>query len=136
MSGGLCLALAGSALLLASVPAETFTLSWTHTVERTEWRERYRIAGDRLELVEARVQGSGAGMEPGEGAVFADGWWIWSPALPPLDRLVLADSAFAAAYRLCTGTGCRPITALLPKADGAQGPLALFPCAAGWNAGE
>ena len=45
-----------------------------------------------LQIVEARVEGSGAGMEPGEGAVLRDGWWIYKPELPPQREIVLAAS--------------------------------------------
>ena len=33
-----------------------------------------------LQIVEARVKGSGAGIDPAEGAVLQDGWWVWRPA--------------------------------------------------------
>ncbi|MEZ5450817.1 MAG: DUF1850 domain-containing protein [Thiolinea sp.] len=32
-----------------------------------------------LQLLQARVKGSGAGMEPGDDAVLKDGWWVWQP---------------------------------------------------------
>jgi hypothetical protein len=61
----LCLASAGAVKAL-SVAA--FTLAWTHSIEKVEWQEDWRITVNGLELVEARVKGSGAGMEPPRGA--------------------------------------------------------------------
>ena len=51
----------------------------------------------RRAVVEARIKGSGAGMEPPEGAGLEDGWWVYMPAIPPLPRLVLAASGATAA---------------------------------------
>jgi hypothetical protein len=52
---------------------QSFTLVWTHSVERTEWRESWRVTPAGLVLTEARVKGSGAGMEPATDAVWIDG---------------------------------------------------------------
>jgi len=41
-----------------------FTLVWTHSIEKIDWQEDWRITPQGLELVQARVKGSGAGMEP------------------------------------------------------------------------
>jgi len=59
---GVCLIVAG--VVAAALPTEEFTLAWTHSVEKTRWEETYRVDGDRLALIEARIQGMGAGMEP------------------------------------------------------------------------
>ena len=50
-------------------PLAAFTLAWTHSVERVAGRRTGAIEGDRWSLVEARVRGSGAGMEPPPEAV-------------------------------------------------------------------
>jgi len=103
-----------------------FTLAWTHSVEGTEWREDWRVAPGGLVLVEARVKGSGAGMEPGEGARLEQGWWVWRPGLPPLPELALARSgATTAPWRLCADGAC----AALPEGAGAA--LRLAPCGDG-----
>ena len=60
-----------------------FTLSWTHSVEKTRWEEDWAITPAGLQIVEARVKGSGAGMDPADGAVLRDGWWVYAPSLPP-----------------------------------------------------
>lgn len=98
-----CLLIGAKALTLASA---TFTLSWTHSVEKTGWRESWRIEAGALALDEAAVQGSGAGMEPGEDAVLRDGWWVWRPSLPPQPFLTLARSgATGGGWRICDAAG-------------------------------
>ena len=68
----LCILAAGKTTVLA---VSAFTLSWTHSVEKTRWEEDWRVTPAGLEIVEARVKGSGAGMEPPEGAVL-EGWVV------------------------------------------------------------
>jgi hypothetical protein len=100
----LCILAAGKTLTLA---AAAFTLSWTHSVEKTEWRESWALTPAGLQLTEARVKGSGAGMDPGPGARRVDGWWVWQPEAPPVPELVLASSgATASPWQLCTKQGC------------------------------
>jgi hypothetical protein len=119
-----CLAVAGA--LIAALPTQAFSLVWSHSVEKGEWREEWRIEGDRLRLAAAAVQGSGAGMEPQQDATLVDGAWRWAPEAPPIMRLVLANSAFAGDYRLCWDGTCRPLTAVL--ASGAGGAVEVYPC--------
>lgn len=115
--GGLCLFALGGALL-ASLPGGAFTLSWTHSIEKTEWREQWSIDAGRLRLVEARIRGTGAGMEPGPDArMTADGWMAWRPDLPPQDSVTLAASGFTAEHRLCAGGDCRPLSGWTGIAD-------------------
>jgi hypothetical protein len=66
-----CLLVAGA--LRAMLPTTEFTLAWTHSVQKTRWEERYRVAGSDLQLVEARIQSSGAGMDPPPQARLRDG---------------------------------------------------------------
>ncbi|TYR33112.1 DUF1850 domain-containing protein [Mesorhizobium microcysteis] len=116
----LCIAAGGKAIVLA---ANLFTLSWQHSVERTEWREAWRITPAGLELVEARVKGSGAGIDPPEGATLIEGWWVWKPALPAQPRLVLAASgATASGWSVCVGDEC------VKLGDRAGEPVTLEPC--------
>jgi hypothetical protein len=119
-----CLALAQT--LLAVLPTDAFTLVWTHSVEKTEWREDWRVEGDRLRLAEAAVRGSGAGMDPPADAVFAGGEWRYKPRVLPLHRLALANSKMTGDYRLCWNGACRPLASLLPP--GAIGAVELYPC--------
>ncbi|MER9653499.1 DUF1850 domain-containing protein [Mesorhizobium sp. M0152] len=116
----LCILAAGKTVTL-SVAA--FTLSWTHSVERTRWEEDWKVAPAGLQVTEARIKGSGAGMEPPEGAVLRDGWWAYAPKVGPQRRLVLAASgATSAGWTLCTVQGCRE----LGKAAG--GAIVLESC--------
>ncbi len=119
---GLCLA-AGDVVLRLALGA--FTLVWTHSVERVDWEEDWRVDPAGLVLVESRVRGSGAGMEPGPDARLEDGAFRFRPALPPLPELVLARAPGVGDWRLCDPSGCRPLTSLLPE-DGA--PVRLSPC--------
>ncbi len=102
----------------------TFTLAWTHSVERTAWEEEWRVDHDRLVLTVARVKGSGAGMEPGPDAVAEDGWWRWQPnrSLPSL-RLARSDTV--PDWRLCSDTACLAVSG---PADATE-PVELRPCA-------
>jgi len=105
----LCLFVAGA--LHATLPTADFTVGWVHSIEKTRWEERYRVAGTRLELVEARVRGSGAGMEPGPDARLVDGWWTWHPERR-LDALRLTLSPYAGDYDLCWRGRCHTLRSL------------------------
>jgi len=105
----LCVIAGGKTVALA---ASAFTLAWTHSVEKTEWREAWRLTPAGLELVEARVKGSGAGIDPPAGAVLEDGWWVYAPAVAPLPRLALAASgATASGWSLCARGTCMTLGA-------------------------
>ena len=104
----ICLIVAG--VVRATLPDVEFTLAWDHSVEKTRWEERYRADGARLVLVEARVQGSGAGMEPPVGAALRDGWWTWHPQTP-LAELRLARSTYTSDYTVCAKDGCSELGA-------------------------
>lgn len=111
---GLCLA-AGT--LIAFLPVHAFTLAWTHSIEKIRWEEDWRIEGGRLRMTEARVRGTGAGMEPPPGAVLENGVWRYRPEVPPLDRVRLAHSRFTAQYEICTEERCRPLAELAGAAE-------------------
>lgn len=101
---GLCI-LAGGKITALAISA--FTLSWTHSVQKTEWRENWAITPAGLQLGEAAVKGSGSGMEPGPNAVLKNGWWVWRPSLPPQSQISLAASGMtASAWKLCHDGGC------------------------------
>lgn len=107
----LCL-LAGALILPLS--GETATLAWTHSVEKQLWEEDWRATATGPVIEHARVRGSGAGMEAGDGARFIGGAWEWTPHLPPLTRVVLARSGATADWRICDKGACRPMSAILP----------------------
>lgn len=118
--------LAGAKLTVLALT--TFTLSWTHSVERTAWQEDWRITPRGLEIVEARIKGSGAGVEPPEGALLKDGWWRYRPALPPLEEVALgASGATESVWRICSEGRCT----LLDEAEGGGRAITLRPCAPG-----
>ena len=97
----------GSVVLALSGP--TFQLRWTHSVEKVEWIEDWRLEPGVLRLTGARVKVSGAGMEPGEGAVLQGGWWVWTTDRR-VPRLALAASgATGAGWQLCDGITCWPV---------------------------
>jgi hypothetical protein len=104
-----CLLVGATTLTLASTG---FDLNWHHSVEKTGWRESWIVEGGGLHLVEAAVKGSGAGMDPGDGARLVDGWWVWIPKLPPVPELTLAASgATGGGWRICDGIICHEIGA-------------------------
>ena len=107
--GGLSLCLA-SAGVTKTLSIAAFTLVWTHSVERTDWQEDWRIMPDGLELVQARVKGSGAGMEPAPEARLVDGWFQWRPARAPMPEVVLGNSGAAGEWRLCSDGNCRTLS--------------------------
>lgn len=106
-----------------SLSGDSFTLEWTHSVERIEWREEWAVTDEGLRLLQAAVKGSGAGMEPGADAVLRNGWWVWAPDLPPQPELRLAASgATPSAWTLCTAEHCHEIGAAPGE------PVLLRPC--------
>lgn len=118
----ICLA-AGA--LVISLGASEITLSWRHSVEKTLWEELWRETPNGLVLAEARVQGSGAGMDPPDGARLVDGFWRWRPDLPALPEVVMRRSGATADWRACVEGRCRPLDELLPaEAD----PVVIRPC--------
>ncbi|PBC19316.1 DUF1850 domain-containing protein [Mesorhizobium sp. WSM4307] len=100
----LCILAAGKITVLVGA---TFTLSWTHSVEKTRWEEKWRATSAGLQIVEARIQGSGAGMDPPEGSRFEKGWWVYAPDRKALPRLVLAASgATGEGWTICDNGTC------------------------------
>lgn len=119
----LCLVGAGLTVQLA---VASFTLGWTHTIERVPWEEDWRVESRSLVLTESRVKGSGAGMEPPSHARLVDGWYAWVPENPSRGEIVLRRAAGIADWRFCAKeTGCATLGALLgADAD----PVTLKPC--------
>ncbi|MCZ4348135.1 DUF1850 domain-containing protein [Devosia neptuniae] len=104
MAEALCILTAGKIVTLA---VGAFSLSWTHTVERTQWLEHWRVQSDGLQVTEAIIHGSGAGMEPPPEAVRRDDGWHYRPHVPPVKEVVLASSgAGNSVWTLCGGDDC------------------------------
>ena len=111
----LCLATAG---VVKSLAVAAFTLSWAHSVEKIEWQEDWRVTPQGLEIVEARVKGSGAGMEPPPEALLKDGWFRWKPQLPVLPEVALGNSGLAGEWRVCRDGACQDLSAILGRTVG------------------
>lgn len=120
----LCLA-AGA--ITATLAVQGFTLAWMHSIEKIRWEEDWRIEGARLQIVAARIRGTGAGMEPPPGAVLRDGAWHYVPAVPALERVTLAHSPYTRGYELCLDGACRPLADYLPGIAGTA-TIDLFSC--------
>ena len=106
----LCLAAAAMTVVL---PGQSFTLSWTHSIEKILWEEDYQIVGHKLEVVEARVRGDGAGMEPPPDAVFKDGVYHYKPKIAPLPSFLMARSPYTKDYTLCWNNKCHPMAEVM-----------------------
>ncbi len=67
-----------------------FTLVWTHSVEKVEWQEDWKIINSKLKIVESRVKGSGAGITCTNS----------QPSLPQVSKicLVACESSGTVAY--------------------------------------
>jgi hypothetical protein len=117
----LCILAAGKVTVLA---VSAFTLSWTHSVEKVRWEEDWLVTPAGLEITEARVKGSGAGMEPPADAAFRDGWWVYAPTVGPQPSVRLAASGAAnGGWTLCGGHTC------LELGEDAGAPIELSTCA-------
>lgn len=135
---GVCLVLAasigsGQTPHAVFVPARTFTLAWTHSIEKVRWEEDYAVMPSTadghsmaLAAVKARVKGSAAGMEPPEDSVLKNGWYEYTPPISSTQVLRLTRSEFTADYELCLATGCQPLSTWLPSDNGIS---LLTPCA-------
>ena len=51
--------LLASAGVVKTLALAAFTLAWTHSIEKIDWQEDWRVTPQGLELVQARVKGSG-----------------------------------------------------------------------------
>jgi hypothetical protein len=121
----ICLLVAG--VVRATIPAAEFTLSWEHSVQKSRWEERYLATASGLVLIEARVQGTGAGMEPPSTATLREGWWTWHPQTP-VPELRLTRSNYARDYVLCWKERCSELDTLIGAND--DGTLVVVrPCA-------
>lgn len=118
---GFCILAAGAAAV--HVAASVFSLSWTHTVEKTLWQETWRVEATRFVLTEARVKGSGAGMEPAPDARLEGDFYVWMPD-QPRKEIILRRDPHAGDWKLCAGGRCDLLGAWIGKdAD----PVTLSP---------
>jgi hypothetical protein len=113
----LCLASAG---VVKALSIATFTLVWTHSIEKVDWQEDWRVTPAGLQLVQARVKGSGAGMEPPLEARLVDGWFTWQPKRAAMPEVALGNSGAAGEWRLCTDGHCRTLSDIFGYPIGAN----------------
>lgn len=121
---GLCLASAG---VVKTLSVTAFMLAWTHSVEKIEWQEDWRVTPQGLEIVEARVKGSGAGMEPPPDARLIGDWFHWKPQLPKLPEVALGNSGVAGEWRLCGDGQCQTLSEVLGHPVGTNVTM-MRPC--------
>ena len=100
----------------------TFSLHWTHSVEHVTWQEDWSVTTDRLRLVQSRLKGSGAGMEPGPDAVLKESWWVSAGDLEVPALMLAASGATQGGWTLCADGICQVIGAV----SGA--PVKVAPC--------
>ena len=110
----LCLAAGAISAVLA---IDAFTLAWIHSIEKIRWEEDWRVEAGQLVITEARIRGSGAGMEPPAGSVLRNGVWHYRPALPPQGVLRLSHSPYTSGYELCVEGRCQSLANSLPGMD-------------------
>ena len=119
----LCFAAGGA--LIKWLGVTSFTLVWAHSVQKTRWEEDWQVKPVGLQLVAARVQGHGAGMEPPAGAGFEHGIWHWVPDLQLLNEISLRRSDAVEDWQICVKGECQPLAQIVSKeAD----PVVLSPC--------
>jgi hypothetical protein len=117
----ICLAGGGVVVKLAAA----ITLSWTHSVEKVKWEEDWRVHPAGIYIVESRVKGSGAGMDPPPGSKLKNGVYSYRPHLAPVKEVVLRRSGATADWNICQSGACKPMSDYLPaSAD----PVTLSLC--------
>jgi hypothetical protein len=108
---------------VATFAVSIFTLTWLHSVEKTEWQEDWKIINSKLKIVEARVKGSGAGMEPPENSKLVKGWYVYRHKVTAKDEILLATSETNIKnWSICYNGKCQE----LPKNE--NKPLKLYVC--------
>jgi len=113
----LCLASAG---VVKALSVAAFTLAWTHSIEKTAWQEDWQVTPVGLSLVQARIKGVGAGMEPPPQARLVDGWFQWAPASAPHPEVVLGNSGAAGEWHLCHAGRCQTLSEIFGHPIGAN----------------
>jgi len=123
---GLCLGLVG--VVWAQLPVSDFTLAWNHTIEKIRWEEDYRVTPQGLLLGEARVRGTGAGMEIPQGARLQSGSWHYRRILPPLQPLNLGRTPEAGDFELCFDGRCRLMSEWVGAPNARDAAIELWTC--------
>lgn len=113
----LCLASAG---VVKTLQVAAFTLAWTHSIEKTAWQEDWLVTPAGLTLQQARIKGTGAGMEPPPDARLVNGWFQWSPQPMPRAEVVLGNSGAAGEWHLCAAGRCQTLSEIFRHPIGAN----------------
>jgi hypothetical protein len=111
-TGGMSLCLAAGALVVA-LGGDEITLRWRHSVQKTLWEEVWRDTPGGLQLDRGARQGSGAGMDPPDGAKLSTASGAGRPKLPALPEVVMRRSGATADWRVC----------IVPAPAGRWGPI-------------
>lgn len=123
---GLCLGLTSA--VWAQLPIAHFTLAWNHTIEKIRWEEDYRVTEQGLVLEEARVRGTGAGMEIPEDARLENGSWHYRRQLQLLQPLSLGRTPEAGDYQLCFDGQCHAMSQWIGAPVDSQPFVQLWSC--------
>lgn len=123
---GICFTLASSSQALpVFVATERFTLAWTHSIEKQRWEEDYAVVPGNapgqppvLQALQARIKGSGAGMEPPPDAVLHNGWYVYTPTTTTVPELLLTRSEFTPDYDWCLAGRCQPLSNVIASDSG------------------
>lgn len=117
--GGVSICFA-TAVGVKAMALSAFTLAWTHSIAKVEWQEDWHVTPAGLVLVQARVKGTGPGMEPPPEARLVDGWFQWRPQRPPMREVVLGNSGTAGEWRLCHDGACQTLSEIVGHPIGAN----------------
>lgn len=127
----ICFAIALTSTVVLRI-AGPLTLAWDHSVEHFRIEEDYRAtSGGALLLGEVRTQGLGAGVDIPADAHKFEGGWRFTPRLPPLPEVRLANSRFGPGYTVCSAGRCAPLADLVQRK---YEPLVMRACAAAQSA--
>ena len=82
--------------------------------------------------VQARVKGSGFGMEPPAEARLVNAWFQWRPDRPPIPEVVLGNSGVAGEWRICGDGRCRTLSDIFGHSVGV-GVVTMRACKPRWH---
>ena len=109
VGGGLSLCLASRACV-KTLSIAAFTLVWTHSVEKVDWQEDWRITPGGLRTGAGPRQGFRRRHGAAAGGAAVDGWFQWQPRRAPMPEVVLGNSGAAGEWRLCHDGSCRTLS--------------------------
>lgn len=107
-----------SAALAMGLAVNAFELRWTHSVEKIEWTESWVVDGSDLVLQRATVQGSGAGMEPPDGAQWHHGRWEYRVPRRVQALHLAVSGATVGGWQWCAAGHCGDLEAVFSRSGG------------------